>query len=190
MNFIEVQLKSLVEFLSAQKIKYVILGGIAVSIYGEPRFTADIDVNIIFDKKKIDEFIDSARKHGFCPTFPNIKKIIAKTGVIPMNFKKGKITGKFDIIIAENILEYAAIKRGRVKKIDSIKARFISPEDLIIHKIASSRPRDFEDLKGILIRQKGKLNIDYTRHWLKKLDTASKKSRLCRKFNKLLKEAK
>lgn len=188
MNTLELQLKTLVRFLSAQKIKYVILGGIAVSIYGEPRLTADIDVNIIFDKDKLDEFLVEAKKFNFYPLFPNTRKITEKTGVIPMKFVKGKITGKADIIIAENVLEYTAIKRGRIKKIGSIRARLVSPEDLIIHKITSSRPRDLEDLKGILVRQKGKLDIRYIRFWLKKIDRTDKRLQLCRLFNNLLKE--
>ena len=189
MSSLEFQLKIVVRCLSAQKIKYIILGGIAVSIYGEPRFTADIDVNIIFDKRKVNEFLNSAKKYGIYPLFPNTEKIVRETGVIAMKFIKGRAIGKFDIIIAENILEYSAIKRGRIKKINSVKARFISPEDLIIHKIASSRPRDFEDLKGILIRQKGRLDIKYIQYWLKKIDKVNKKSKTYKIFKGLLKES-
>lgn len=187
MNPVECQLQALVKCLTAQRIKYIILGGIAVSIYGEPRLTADVDVNIIFDKRKINEFLKRAKKYGFYPSLPHIRKIVEKTGVIPMSFRKRKIYGKFDIIIAENILEYMAIKRGRLKKIASTKARFISPEDLIIHKIVSSRPRDNEDLKGILIRQEGKLDIKYIQYWLKKIDKVNKKARLSNLFKRLLK---
>lgn len=188
MSSLEVQLRGLIKCLSEQKIKYIILGGIAVSIYGEPRLTADIDVNIILDKKKIAEFLKEAKKYGFLPALPDAENIAKETGVIPINFIKGKTVGKFDIIIAENILEYTAIKRGRIKKIGSIKAKLISPEDLIIHKIASSRPRDIEDLNGILIRQKGRLDIRYIRDWLKKIDKANKISQLYKLFNSLLKK--
>lgn len=186
MNPLERQLQALVKCLTAQKIKYVILGGIAVSIYGEPRLTADIDVNIIFDKRKINEFLKRVKKYGFYPSLPNTRKIVNETGVIPMGFKRGKITGKIDIIIAENLLEYTAIKRGKKKKIGSLKAKFIRAEDLVIHKIASSRARDFEDLKGILIRQRGKLDTCYIRHWLKRIDKANKKSKTHKLFIKLL----
>ena len=188
MSSLEVQLRGLIKCLSEQKIKYIILGGIAVSIYGEPRLTADIDVNIIFDKKKISEFLKGAKKHGFYPAFPETENIARETGVIPMNFIKGKITGNFGIIISENPLEYSAIERGRFKKIGPVKARLITPEDLIIHKIASSRPRDAEDISGILIRQKGKLDIKYIQYWLKKIDKANKKSRTYKAFHRLLKE--
>lgn len=106
-----------------------------------------------------------------------------------MNFIKGKITGDFDVIIAENVLEYTAIERGRIKKIGSIKVRLVSPEDLIIHKIASFRPRDIEDINGILIRQKGRLDINYIRRWLKKIDKVNKKSQTLKLFKSLLKKA-
>ena len=188
MNPLEVQLSKLIKYLSERKIKYIILGGVAVSIYGEPRLTADIDVNIIFDKKKIREFLERAQKYNFYPAFPDTENIAKETGVIPVNFIKGKTTGKFDIIIAENMLEYTAIERGRIKKIGPIRVRLISPEDLIIHKIASSRPRDIEDVNGILIRQKGRLDINYIQRWLKKIDKANKKSQTYKAFKGLLKK--
>lgn len=188
MNHFEIQLKALIKCLSEQKIKYIILGGIAVSIYGEPRLTADIDVNIIFDKKSIGEFLRGARKHGFYPAFADTENIAKETGVIPMDFLKGKTAGSFDIIIAENLLEYAAIERGRFRKIGPVSVRLITAEDLIIHKIASSRPRDVEDINGILIRQKGKLDIKYIRYWLKKIDKVNKKSRTYKTFNGLLRK--
>lgn len=188
MNALDVQLKSLAGCLSSQKIKYVVIGGIAVSVYGEPRFTADIDVNIILDKGEIGAFLTKAARYGFYPVFPNVEKLALETGVIPMSFKKGKVLGKFDIILAENILEYSAIRRGKIKKIDSVGVRLISPEDLIIHKITSSRPRDFEDLKGILVRQAGKLDVHYIEQWLNKIDSANKGSRILKQFKALMKE--
>ena len=62
MNSLDLQLESLVKCLTPEKINYVILGGVALSIYGEPRFTADIDVNVILDKGKIGEFLKKAKK--------------------------------------------------------------------------------------------------------------------------------
>jgi len=112
MNFLEFQLQTVVKFLSTQKIKYVILGGIAASIYGEPRLTADIDISIILDKDKISEFLIQAKRYNIHPSLPNIKKIVRKTGILPMHLRKRGTIGRLDIIIAENILEYTAIKRG------------------------------------------------------------------------------
>ncbi|HLF17785.1 MAG TPA: nucleotidyltransferase [Candidatus Omnitrophota bacterium] len=187
MNSLNQQLRQLVEFLSNERIKYVVLGGVAVSVYGEPRLTADIDVNVLLPKDKIFDFIKKAKKYGFYSLFPGMRKMAQRAGVISFGFKKGKISGKFDMIIAENILEYNAIERGKIKKIEGTSLRLITPEDLIIHKIASSRPRDLEDLKGVLLRQKGKLDNKYIQFWLKKLDRANPGARLHPLFNQIRK---
>jgi predicted nucleotidyltransferase len=44
--------------------------------------------------------------------------------------------------------------------------RFISAEDLIIHKCVAGRPRDLEDIERILVRQELELDLRYIRRWL------------------------
>lgn len=186
MNPLKVQLKALAEFLSEQEIKYIVLGGIAVSVYGEPRLTADIDVNILLDKKRVGDFLAKAKAYGFYPNSHNLDNFIEKAGVIPMLFKKRDVVGKINFIIAENALECAAIERGKVKEIDSIKLRLISPEDLVIHKITSLRSRDLEDVNSIIIRQKSKLDIGYIRNWLNKIDKIGGKGQFLKLFQEFL----
>lgn len=186
MNILEKQLKALVKLFSTTKTEYAILGGFAVALYGEPRMTVDIDVNISIAKDKIGTFLAAARKFGFYPLTANINSFIKDTGVIPLKFGKGKTTCSCDIIIAESPLEYAGLKRAKIKKIGGLKVRFITPEDLIIHKITSDRPRDIEDLKGILLRQQGKLDMKYIMFWLKKIAKANHKPELIGLFKNLL----
>lgn len=186
MNPLEFQFKQLVKLMKSARIDYAVLGGIAVSIYGEPRLTFDIDINIILDNDKIDDFLKKAKMYGFLPLPSHIKRFIKATGVIPMKFLKNKVTGKCDFIIAQNILECLCIKRAALKKIYSTKVKLITPEDLVIHKITSQRPRDLEDLQGILIRQRGKLDIRYITYWLKKIAEANQKPELLRLFKNLL----
>lgn len=186
MNHLEFQLQQLIKLMKDAKVNYAVLGGVAVSIYGEPRLTFDIDVNLILDKDKMDNFLKKAKKFGFSPLSPNIKRFVKSTGVIPMRFLKNKITGRCDFIIAQNALEYLSIKRAHFKKIHSIKVKLISPEDLIIHKITSQRPRDLEDVQGILIRQEGKLDIKYINHWLKKIAEINHQPELLKLFRNLL----
>lgn len=186
MNPLEFQLKQLVKLMKDVRLNYAVLGGVAVSIYGEPRLTFDIDINVMLDNKKLDGFLNKAKRYGFLPLPSNIKKFIKITGVIPMKFSKNKVTGKCDFIIAQNILEYTGIKRARYKKIYSIKVKLISPEDLVLHKITSERPRDLEDVQGILIRQRDKLDIKYITYWLKKIAGANRKPELLRLLKSLL----
>jgi len=46
------------------------------------------------------------------------------------------------------------------------RLRLISAEDLIIHKCVAGRPRDVEDVEGILVRQKLQVDVHRIRFWL------------------------
>lgn len=187
-NIFASAIKNLHRFFTSQHIDYVILGGIAVSVYGEPRFTAEIDVNIIMDKAGLDQFFVTARQFSLFPLAPGAERIARETGVVPLKFIKGDETAKVDVIIAENALEFKAIERGRMRSVGSFKARFVSAEDLILHKLTSPRPRDQEDLERILLRQKSKLDLRYVRRWLKKLDDVDPGLGLSGRFESLLEE--
>ncbi len=182
----EKQLTALRKLLLTTKADYAIVGGLAVILFGEPRLTIDIDVNILIDEKKIDFFLSKAKQFGFCPIKTNIKPLIKKTGVIPLKFCKGDEIGYCDLIIAQNSIERIGILRARIRKIGPIYVKVITPEDLVIHKITSERPRDIEDLSGILIRQKGKLDIEYITYWLKKIERANPETKLVKLFKNLL----
>ena len=60
-------LQSLVEWLSGQKIPYVLIGGVAVSLLAKPRFTQDVDVAVSFDVDRLEELIASAAAYGLTP---------------------------------------------------------------------------------------------------------------------------
>jgi hypothetical protein len=190
MNIQVKQIKAIIGLLKQQKIPYAVIGGIAVSLYGEPRYTADIDINVIINKGDVKNFILKCKRIGFALNSRNNDNVFDFYGVIPLVFKKNKQIGKVDIIIAENLLEYQAIKRAKNKKIDNSFIRFISPEDLIIHKIVSIRQKDQEDVKSIINRQIATLDVGYIEDCLRKIDRIDKNICVVRKFKELLKQCK
>lgn len=44
------------EFLRQQGVRYVVIGGLADSVWGQPRFTADADVVVLLGGRSIAEF--------------------------------------------------------------------------------------------------------------------------------------
>ena len=88
MKGIGYQLGELIKFLKAADIEYAVLGGIALSLYSEPRMTEDIDLNIILEQKDVAVFVKKARAFGFRPMPANIDRFAKETGVLPMIFLK------------------------------------------------------------------------------------------------------
>ena len=169
------QLARLAQLFQKTNVDYAVLGGVAVSYYGEPRLTWDVNVNILLRKDQVDTFLAVAHKQGFTPRVPNVKELLKKTGVIPMSYVDGEEEGHCDLIVAQNALEISGIRRASVRQIGKSQIKLIACEDLILHKIASNRPRDREDLLSILRRQGNKIDRTYIAHWLQRLSQAGNK---------------
>lgn len=151
------------EFLTALNIPYAIIGGIAVQYWGEPRLTADIDITILTSIENEEEVCNKVIKN-FSPRNQNVLEFAKKNRVLLLYASNGC---PIDISLGVPIYEDEMMKRRISYAIDPQRSVFIcSAEDLIIHKAVAGRPRDIEDLKGIIIVQKNKMDIEYVRLWL------------------------
>lgn len=160
-------IRKVVKELNKNSIDYIIIGGHAVLIYGEPRFTKDIDITLSVDLSHIEKIKAIINKLKLKAIPKNVDVFTKKTMVLPTIDTK---TGfGIDFIFSNSYYEKTAIKRANIKKIDGLKVNFASLEDLIIHKIISGREKDIEDIKTILLKNK-KYNRRYILKWLKKID--------------------
>lgn len=159
-------LKNIAAELQRERIEYMIIGGQAVLLYGEPRLTRDIDITLGVDIDHLDKILDIVKRLNFSLLTQNVEEFIRDTRVLPV---KDPETGfRIDFIFSWTPYEKEAIKRANKIKIDDFYLNYISIEDLIIHKLISHRPRDIEDLKTVLLKQKIlDLDEDYIKNWLK-----------------------
>lgn len=156
-------LSELSKFLSKVKSKGVIIGGISAGLLGKPRFTADIDAVIQLDFERIEEFIKTADKFGFEPRIGNAAAFAQKSHVILLMHKKSGI--KVDLSIGLLPFEMEVIKRSKLFTSGRLRINIPSPEDLIIMKAVSHRPKDIEDIRSI-VNANPKLDISRIKYWL------------------------
>ena len=64
--------------------------------------------------------------------------------------------------------------------------RFATAEDLILHKLFAGRPRDLEDVRGVLARKGGTLDRAYLRHWAREFSALEEKRHLADDLERLL----
>lgn len=165
MSSLEGTLVRIVRFLKAQKIPYMVIGGVANLFWGIPRSTLDIDITIQVKDAAQNKLIHQIkRKYRF--RVKNPLSFIARTNVLPLEDTNGI---RIDLIFAKIPYEFEAIQRSRKVSISGETVQISSPEDLIIHKIISDRLRDREDVRGIISLLGSKLDQTYLRPKIKEL---------------------
>lgn len=148
-------------------IPYMLIGGQAVLIYGEPRLTRDIGVTIGGGPDRLDTILQAAAACGWKVLAKSPEAFVRDTMVLPCLEQASGM--RIDIMFSLTRYERQAIQRAPRVQIGKAEVRFASAEDVIIHKIFAGRPRDMDDVKGILLKQPA-LDRKYIDHWLKELD--------------------
>lgn len=173
--------------LKKHHIPYMIIGGQAVLLYGEPRLTRDIDITLGVDTSYIDELLAVIQELSLKPIPEDIKSFVMQTMVLPA---LDEATGiRVDFIFSFTPYETEAIKRAKKIEILSQEVYFASPEDVIIHKIFAGRPRDLEDVRTIILKNPG-IDVEYIRGWLREFDAASDTKDFLRTFEEILNKGK
>ena len=166
-------LKKIAFQLTKSNIPYMIIGGQAVLLYGEPRFTRDIDITLgvgTDESHKIKQIITNL---NLTVKVKNYKRFAEKTMVIPALDKKTGIG--VDFVFSYTGYERQAIKKAKDVKFGKTNIKIASLEDVIIHKIIAGRPRDIEDVRVILIKNPN-YDSKYINRWLKDFDIALNKN--------------
>jgi len=171
--------------LERRNLPYMIIGGQAVLLYGEPRLTRDIDVTLGVNVNHLDDILSVVQELALKPLPKDIESFVRQSMVLPA---LDETTGiRVDFIFSFTPYETGAIKRTKKVKILDQEVNFASPEDVIIHKIFAGRPRDIEDTRTILLKNPG-INMQYIRKWLKEFDMSFDKKEFLKAFEEIAKK--
>ncbi|MCX7840549.1 MAG: nucleotidyltransferase [Anaerolineae bacterium] len=155
--------------LEQRGLMYMVIGGQAVLLYGEPRLTKDIDITLAAGPERLSEILQMVHTWGWQVLVKSPVEFVREKMVLPCLDPASGI--RIDFIFSFSPYERQAMERVRRVKIGAAQVCFASPEDLIIHKIVAGRPRDLEDARTILIKNPH-LDKLYIREWLKQFEAS------------------
>lgn len=155
-------LTTLRDTLSDHGIEYVLIGGMAVQHWSEPRFTRDIDATILVQPGKEEDAL-CVLTSVFTPRVPDYIQFALQYRVIPLTSSQGV---DLDISFGLPGYEEMVLERSVEVIIADGAFRICSAEDLIIHKMVAGRPQDISDIEGVLLRQGDSLDFNYLTDWL------------------------
>ena len=161
-------LKELCLFLDNAGIEYMLVGGLAVGIWGEPRATVDIDFLVSFNTNDFSVLSQKIRDsnafifiHGNPMTFEKISLLRATL--------KSNLDVFVDFLFADDDFQKEALSRRQTINIADFTVNIPTPEDLILLKLISGREQDILDAKKVFRMQKDYLDMDYMQRWSEKL---------------------
>jgi hypothetical protein len=139
--------KELLSALNAHQVRYLIVGGYAVSFHSEPRTTKDLDILISPDVENSRAVYAALAQFG-----APIEGMSPKDFAEPDNFfRMGTPPVMVDILptISGVNFEEAWKRRVDVALDESLSVPFISREDLLAAKLAAGRPQDLADAEAL-----------------------------------------
>ena len=141
--------KELLSTLNAHRVKYLVVGAYAVSIYAQPRATKDLDILVKADAENAKAVFAALAQFGAplgCLTLVDF----AAPGPF---FRMGREPVCVAILTAIPGVEFDAAWQRRVEEVvddvSGLRASFISRDDRIAAKLAAARPRDLADVDAI-----------------------------------------
>lgn len=143
--------------LDALRIPYMVIGGQAVLLYGEPRLTRDIDVTVGVGPDRLADLLRLAQERSWRVLSENPPDFVRKTLVLPCLEPASGV--RMDFVFGVSAYERQAIERARREPMGRAQVCFASVEDIIIHKIVAGRPRDLEDAHIIIATFQRKIPV-------------------------------
>lgn len=170
-----------------QEVPTIVIGGISVAAWGEPRLTRDVDLKVLLSRQEADRLLDTLSTN-YQHLIVNPHEALLKQGLI---FIQDSLGTRLDLLLADTPYDVAAIQRGRDVEIQpGIVIRLCSPEDLIIYKLISTRLRDHDDARSVIRRQGDSLDDEYVIDWLQQFEVALDDSTLVEVYQALRREPK
>jgi hypothetical protein len=141
--------KELLSIFHAHGVKYLIVGGYAVSFHAQPRATKDIELLIKPDPENAKAIYAALSKFGA----PLEGLTVADFADRSKFFRMGREPVMVDILPEIDGVDFDRVWEKRVDGVidpaTGQKAFFISSNDLIGAKLASGRPQDIADVAAI-----------------------------------------
>jgi len=170
--------------LSGAGVPYMIIGGVANLLWGEPRTTIDVDVSAWVEEDRIEPVVRRLCA-GMNALSPDPLAFVRETRVLPLKTSAGV---RVDVTFAVLPVEEEAIRRAVEREIGGRTVRVCTAEDLVLHKIISDRPRDIEDVCGIVRRMGGKLDRAYLDPKVAALAEAMERPEIAERWRTMLRE--
>ena len=138
--------KEFLELLAKHEVRYLLVGGYSVAIYGHPRYTKDLDIWVFADASNATQLLAALEEFGFGSLGLSEDDFTTPGYVVQL----GQPPARIDLLTSVTGVDFEdAWSRRETMSIDGVELSVISLEDLRANKRALGRHQDLADLEHL-----------------------------------------
>ncbi len=153
--------QSILREFHERKLRYLIVGGVAVNLHGYPRFTNDIDILLALDHDNLALMAEIMECMGYQQRLPiSIQELDDERRVLTLMKEKGLIAYSFihakepqfniDVLVGASIEFEKFSSHKIIAEAWGLPIPVVSINDLISMKQNSEREKDVQDVAALL----------------------------------------
>ena len=146
--------------LQEQKVRYLVVGGVAVNLHGIGRLTVDVDLMLALDAQNLERFVSVARRFPLKPVIPvkledfadaaKVNEWIEKKGMLAFALRSADpATPTVDILVKPIVPFDEAWARRVQRAVENVAIPIAAIEDIIRLKTGTGRQKDEADIKAL-----------------------------------------
>lgn len=153
--------ESLLKEFTDKKLRYLIVGGVAVNLHGYPRFTNDIDILLALDRENLAKMADIMKEMGYEQRLPisiqeledtaKVRTFIQDKGLVAYSFiHANEPQFNIDVLVGDSIEFEKFTTHTMHAEVWGLDVPVVSIDDLIAMKKNSDREKDVQDVVALL----------------------------------------
>ncbi|MDD5329282.1 MAG: nucleotidyl transferase AbiEii/AbiGii toxin family protein [Sulfuricella sp.] len=146
--------------LERHRVRYLLVGGLAMNLHGVPRMTMDVDLALALDSANLQGFFDAVRELGLKPALPVSLEDLCDVGkraewVEKRNMIAFALQGAeknvptVDVLIGVELPFEQAYCRRETRDLAGVPISLASVEDMIALKEQAGRAQDISDIQHL-----------------------------------------
>jgi hypothetical protein len=106
-------IRNIQQHLQDADIPSIVIGGVAVALWGEPRVTRDVDLKILLGREEADRLLTTLSA-DYAPLLPDPPRALKEQAML---FVQDSAGTRLDLLLADTPYDVQAIRRARVAEV-------------------------------------------------------------------------
>jgi hypothetical protein len=164
-------------------LEYILIGGIAVGLWSEPRATLDVDLSLWVEPSRFESTITELSSRLRPRSREGLEA--PRTRVLPVHASNGV---HIDFLLAAWPIERNAIENGVPRSVAGKSVRVATLDYLLFLKLISERPKDLVDAGALIRYNRSKIDAVWLEKQLGDLAESTAEPEMLSRFQRLIAE--